>query len=317
VWSSPKAAGARARLAIGTMNFGKRTDEALSRKIIDHAAERGLDFLDTANVYNDGESERVVGRAVKGRREKFVIATKAGFGRVNGKAEGLSRSAVLAACDASLGRLGTDYIDIYYLHAPDHQTPIDDTLGGIKELLSSGKVRAWGVSNYASWQILEMFHLCDRDGIAHPVISQLIYNMLIRQLDHEYMRFAARYKIHTTIYNPVAAGLLSGKYKPGDEVRKGSRFDDNAMYQRRYWSERLLKLVGEYQEMAPDKNLLALAYAWTATRPGVDSILVGPASIEHLDAAIDGVARELSPELKKKIDETHNAYLGTDATYAR
>jgi aryl-alcohol dehydrogenase-like predicted oxidoreductase len=299
------------------MNFGKRIDEALSKRIIDHAAERGLDFLDTANVYNDGESERVVGRAVKGRREKFVIATKAGFGRINGRAEGLTRAAVLAACDGSLSRLSTDYIDIYYLHAPDHQTPIEETLGAIKEMLASGKIRTWGVSNYASWQVLEMFQLCDREGMARPVISQLIYNMLIRQLDYEYMRFAAKYALHTTIYNPVAAGLLSGKYKVGDAVRKGSRFDDNAMYQRRYWSERLLQLVADYQEMSPDKNLVALAYAWTATRPGVDSILIGPASIEHLDAAIDGVARNLSPELKKKIDETHNAYLGTDATYAR
>ncbi len=316
-WTSPKAAGARARLAIGTMNFGKRTDEALARRIIAHAEDRGLTFLDTANMYNDGESERIVGRAIKGRRDKFVVASKAGYGRVNGKAEGLSQASLVAACDASLSRLGTDYIDIYYLHAPDPKTPIEDSLAGIQKLLSANKIRAWGISNYASWQILEMFQDCEKNALVRPVISQVIFNLLIRQIETEYTRFAAKYELHTTVYNPMAGGLLSGKYKAGSDVLKGSRFDDNAVYQRRYWSDKLLDLVASYESLAPEKNLVALAYAWTAARPGIDSILVGPASIEHLDAAIDGCARELSPELVRKIDETHNAYLGTDATYAR
>jgi len=317
VWSQPKAAGARARLAIGTMNFGKRTDEPLAKRIIARAEERGLDFLDTANMYNDGESERIVGRAIKGRRDKFVVASKAGYGRVNGKAEGLSQASLLAACDASLSRLGTDYIDIYYLHAPDPKTPIEDSLAGIQKLLTSGKIRAWGISNYASWQILEMFHDCEKNGLVRPVISQVIYNLLIRQIEHEYTRFAGKYALHTTVYNPLAGGLLSGKYRPGADVLKGSRFDDNTVYQKRYWSEKLLELVATYEGLAPEHNLVALAYAWTAARSGIDSILVGPASIEHLDAAIDGVARELSPELMKKIDEAHHGYLGTDANYAR
>lgn len=317
VWSSPKQAGARARLAIGTMNFGKRTEEALALRIMARAEERGLVFLDTANMYNDGESERIVGRAIKGRRDKFAVASKAGYGRVNGKPEGLSQASLLAACDASLSRLATDYIDIYYLHAPDPKTPVEDTLAGIQKLLESGKIRAWGISNYASWQILEMFHVCEKNGLVRPVISQVIYNLLVRQIECEYTRFAAKYELHTTVYNPLAGGLLSGKYRPGADVLKGSRFDDNAVYQRRYWSDKLLELVATYEGLSPDRNLVALAYAWTAARPGIDSILVGPASIEHLDAAIDGCARELSGETARKIDEAHHAYLGTDATYAR
>jgi aryl-alcohol dehydrogenase-like predicted oxidoreductase len=316
-WSSPKPAGARAGLAIGTMNFGKRTDEATSQRIIALAEERGITFLDTANGYNDGESERVVGRAIRGRREKFVVASKVGYGRVNGKVEGLSRAAILAGCDGSLSRLGTDYLDIYYLHAPDPQTPIEESMAAMGELLDKKKIRTWAISNYASWQILEMFDICANSSMPRPILSQLIYNLLVRQLDYEYTRFAAKYRLHTTIYNPLAGGLLTGRYEPGTGVHKGSRFDDNTVYQRRYWSERLLEVVADYKSMAKNGDLVALAYAWTASRPGVDSILVGPASVEHLDAAVQGIQGEVPPEVLRKIDEAHRAYLGTDATYAR
>ena len=190
-------------------------------------------------------------------------------------------------------------------------------MAGIQKLLTSGKIRAWGVSNHSSWQILEMYQICDRSSFARPVISQVIYNLLIRQIEYEYTRFAGKYGLHTTVYNPLAGGLLSGKYRPGADVLKGSRFDDNNVYQKRYWSEKLLELVATYEGLAPEHNLVALAYAWTAARTGIDSILVGPASIEHLDAAIDASSLELSPELMKKIDDAHHGYLGTDATYAR
>jgi aryl-alcohol dehydrogenase-like predicted oxidoreductase len=162
-----------------------------------------------------------------------------------------------------------------------------------------------------------MFQACDRIGLARPVISQVIYSLLIRQIEYEYMKFAAKYRLHTTVYNPLAGGLLSGKYRRGADVAKGSRFDGNNMYRRRYMSDRLLELVETYQKLGSDMGLVALAYAWAAGRPAVDSILIGPASIEHLDAAIDGCAVVLPAELGKQIDEIHYAYLGTDATYAR
>ncbi len=316
-WTSPKALGGQAAIALGTMNFGKRIDEREAVRIIARAEEQGIDFLDTANVYADGESERIVGRAVAGRRDRFIIATKTGLNRVEGRPEGLARNRVLSACDASLTRLATDYIDVYYLHAPDPRTPIEDTLAALDKLLSEGKIRAWGVSNYASWQILEMFHLCDQMGLVRPVISQVIYNLLIRQIDHEYTRFAGKYRLHTTVYNPLAGGLLSGKYPPGSQWTRGSRFDDNAIYQRRYWSEKLLTLVESYRKLVPEMDLVKFAYAWTSHRPGVDSILVGPASVEHLDRAIEGCRETLPPELGKGIDEIHFAFVGTDANYAR
>jgi aryl-alcohol dehydrogenase-like predicted oxidoreductase len=305
------------RLTLGTMNFGGRTQEPEARAIIERAFERGIRVLDTANMYEEGESERIIGRAIAGRRDDFVLASKVGLGRVSGRSEGLGASAVSRACEASLARLGTDVLDVYYLHAPDPRTPITETLGAIKGLLDAGKIRAWGISNYASWQILEMFEVCQRIGLARPVMSQVIYNLLVRQIETEYTRFAASYQLHTTVYNPLAGGLLSGRYQPGSSIDKGSRFDGNARYQRRYWSERLLELTSRYAALAPEIGLLALSYAWLAQRPWVDSILVGPATVAHLDAAIDGVACTLPGALMKQIDETHYSHLGTDASYAR
>src|SRR5689334_11488275 len=174
-WIAPRAASAPPRIAVGTMNFGKRTSESEAQRIIAAAEEHGITLLDTANVYNEGESERVVGRAIQKRREAFLVASKVGLARRGKGTEGLDRARVVAACDESLERLATDYIDIYYLHAPDHQTPIENTLEGIRSLVDAGKIRSWAVSNYASWQILEMLHLCEKSGLAKPVMSQVMY----------------------------------------------------------------------------------------------------------------------------------------------
>jgi aryl-alcohol dehydrogenase-like predicted oxidoreductase len=316
-WTSLRSAASPPRGARGARYVGTRTAAADTQRIIAVAQERGITLLDTANVYNEGESERVVGRAIKKRRDAFLVASKVGLGRAGRGAEGLSKTRVVAACDESLERLGTDYLDVYYLHAPDHKTPIEDTLEGIGTLLEAGKIRSWAVSNYASWQILEMFHLCARSGLAKPVMSQVIYNVLIRQLEYEYFRFTSKYRLHSTIFNPLAGGLLSGKYSPGSQWESGGRFDANTMYQRRYWTERLLEVVATYQKVAAPMDLVTFAYAWVSGRPGVDSILIGPSSLEHLEAAVRGCQATLSPETRKLVDETHNAYLGSDATYAR
>jgi aryl-alcohol dehydrogenase-like predicted oxidoreductase len=316
-WRAPRTAAAPARIALGTMNFGKRTPEAEAQRIIAVAEERGITLLDTANVYNEGESERIVGRAIQKRRSSFLVASKVGLGRIGRGAEGLKKARVVAACEESLGRLGTDYLDIYYVHAPDHQTAPEDTLEGLSALLQAGKIRSWAVSNYGSWQILEMFQLCERSGLPKPVMSQVIYNVLIRQLEHEYFKFTAKYRLHSTVYNPLAGGLLSGKYRPGSRWEAGGRFDGSTMYQRRYWTERLLEVVATYEKMAAPMDLVTFAYAWVSGRPGVDSILIGPGSLEHLEAALRGCETTLSAELRKRVDETYYAYMGSDATYAR
>jgi aryl-alcohol dehydrogenase-like predicted oxidoreductase len=318
-WISPKtSAEAPTPLAVGCMNFGKRTSEAESQRVIRRAIERGLRFFDTANVYNDGESERVLGRALGKDRKDCFIATKVGLAGIPKKREGLSAAVVGKALDESLARLGTDYVDVYYLHAPDPEVPIEETVLAMKSALTSGKARAWGVSNYASWQMLEIDMLCDKHGAPRPAVSQMLYNLLIRQLEVEYFAFARRFPVHTTVYNPLAGGLLAGRHKEGP-VPAGSRFDKNGMYQRRYWSTRFFELVAAVGEIAKDEGMtmVDLSYAWVAGRPGVDSILLGPGDVEQLDAGIDGCAKRLSEGAKKRLDDLYLAFQGTDAKYAR
>ncbi len=318
-WTRPRDPSAKPLLAVGTMNFGKRTPEPESIRLVHHALDRGVTLFDTANAYVDGNAERILGKALAGRRDRALVATKVGFGRTAGKPEGLGRARVLAAIDESLGRLGMDFVDVYYLHVPDHGTPIEETLEAVEALIASGKIRSWAVSNYASWQILEMIQIAERRGMPRPVMSQVLYNVLIRQLDIEYFRFAKKYAIHSTVYNPLAGGLLSGKHAPSAEPPKGSRFDKNALYQRRYWTDGFFELASAYREVAENEGmtLVELAYAFLAATPGVDSILVGPGTLLHLDAAIEACAKVVSPEARRRMDEIHRDFQGTDASYAR
>jgi aryl-alcohol dehydrogenase-like predicted oxidoreductase len=304
--------GAPVSLALGCMNFGKRTPAAESERIIRRALERGVRVFDTANAYNDGESERILGRALRG--SEAIIATKVGFGRVAGKPEGLSRAAILRAADESRSRLGRDRIDVYYLHVPDHQTPITESLAAMAELRDKGAIGAVGVSNYAAWQILDMMSMGPR-----PAISQVMYNLLIREIDIEYVAFTRAHPIHTTVFNPLAGGLLTGRHARAGETEKGSRFDKNKLYLGRYWSDRFFDLVEAYRAVAADSglSLVELSYAWLAGQPHVDSILVGPGSVDHLDAAFDACEKVVSPEARARIDQIHRAYLGTESSYVR
>jgi aryl-alcohol dehydrogenase-like predicted oxidoreductase len=327
-WSTPKKPDAAPRLILGAMNFGKRTPEDEARRMVDRALEGGIPFIDTANAYVDGESERIVGRALRGRRDRAIVSTKVGLFRLGGRPdglvrtggrpEGLSRERILTACDESLGRLGTDYIDVYYLHVPSHETRIEESLAALAELHRAGKIRAWAVSNYASWQELEMISWCDREGAPRPIMAQQIYNLLVRQLDIEYFAFAAKYGLHTAVYNPLAGGLLTGRYAEG-EPPPGSRFDGNTMYLRRYWSERLRREVADYRELASSlgMSLVALSYAWLASRKGVDSIVIGPGTVQHLEDALDAATLCLDEDVLKRIDDLHRVHRGTDAVYAR
>jgi aryl-alcohol dehydrogenase-like predicted oxidoreductase len=311
--------GSPPQVALGTMNFGKRTPEAESERIVRRALERGIVVFDTANVYAGGSSERILGRALGRDREGVTVATKVGMNRVGKDVEGLSPEAMERALAGSLERLGTDHVDVYYLHAPDHATPIERTLDGLHALVESGRVRAWGVSNYAAWQILDIDGIADGRGLARPIVSQVLYNALHRQLDIEYVAFTRRHPIHTTVYNPLAGGLLSGAHTFDGAPEKGSRFDENAVYRRRYWTRTMFDRVDELRAVARDegRSLVDLSYAWVASRPDVDSILVGPASVEQLDQAIDAIARPLSGEAVARIDELGRAWSGTDTAYVR
>ncbi|WP_331107724.1 aldo/keto reductase [Archangium sp.] len=321
-WLVPRSPGPEAPpavVAVGTMNFGARTPAPEAARIVARALERGVPFFDTANSYGNGEAERLLGQTLRDRRAEVGLATKVGLARVRGKPEGLSGAQVTRALEDSLKRLGTEYVDVLYLHAPDPATPMEETLEAVHGLLRAGKVRHWGVSNHAAWRILELSGLSEARGLPRPALSQVLYNLLVRQVEVEYLPFTRRYPLHTTVYNPLAGGLLSGRHVAGAPIPSGSRFDGNRLYQRRYWSERLFELAGHLKTVAEAAglSLLELSYAWLAGRPGVDSVLVGPATVEHLDAALDACAKPLPPEVVAKADDVYREWLGTDATYAR
>lgn len=298
--------------ALGAMNFGKRTPPQEAKRILDRALDAGIDLVDTANAYGDGASERFLGEALRGRAR---IATKVGFA----KGDDLSPDRVRAACEASLGRLRVDSIDLYYLHVPDHRTPIEATLESVQKLIQDGKIRAWGVSNYASWQILEMRQLAERAGMPLPAVAQQLYNPLIRQLDIEYFRFVEKYPIHTTVYNPLAGGLLArAPAEPGAPAPRDGRFA-NPMYRRRYWRDGMHAATAALAAIAADEGLrlLELAYAFALHHPGVDSVLVGPGSLAHLEDALAARERRLSDEGEARVRAVYHELVGSDASYAR
>jgi aryl-alcohol dehydrogenase-like predicted oxidoreductase len=222
---------------------------------------------------------------------------------------------VVVSFDESLARLKTDFVDLYYLHVPDPKTPLTQTLEGVAQVLASGKAKAWGVSNFASWQVLELNALCDAQKVARPAVSQVIYNLLIRQLEVEYFAFARAHPIHTTVYNPLAGGLLAR----ASSAPSGSRIDKNPLYRKRYGAPALVAAAKRYAALAADCGLdpVSFSFAWLAGQGGVDSILSGPVTVAHLDAALDGAAKVLTPDVRVKIDELATELAGTDARYAR
>jgi aryl-alcohol dehydrogenase-like predicted oxidoreductase len=320
---APRSASTPAPLVLGCMNFGKRTPPAEAQRIVERALASGLTLLDTANAYGDGESERILGQILEtvlptlpdADRDKVLVATKVGWW----KKEGLRKERVIASLDESLARLKRDHVDLYYLHVPDHETPIEDTLEGIAAVLESGKARHFGLSNFASWQILEVFLACDKMKLPRPAVSQQLYNLLIRQLDLEYLRFAKKYGLHTTVYNPLAGGLLTDKRPSAPSSPAPGRFHKNPLYQRRYLSDVFLAAADELEQLARqhDLTLVQLAYAFLVNHPGVDSVLVGPGSLAHLDDAITARELTLDADTRQAIDTIHRRLTGTDASYAR
>lgn len=312
-------------LTLGTMTFGGRTPKDEALRIVARAHELGIVRFDTANMYESGASETILGEAVRPFRDHVQIATKVGAARRGKTSEGLSKARVLASCDESLARLRTDRVDLFYLHMPDKNVPIEETLSALGELLAAKKISAWGVSNHASWQIVELFITAKAMGLPTPVRAQQLYNVLVRQLDVEYFAFAKKYELPTEAYNPLAGGLLTAKHASPSSEKKGSRFDKNGLYERRYWSSVFFARRDELAHLAKgfDLSLVDLAYGFLASASGkndgagIDGVVVGPAHVSHLEVAATALARPLPPELVSEIEKLHLAWTGTDARYAR
>lgn len=282
------------RLSLGTMTFGSQTNEADSLKIMDYAFDRGINLFDTADVYNQGEGERIVGKGLKGRRDNILLATKVRNQMGNNPLDqGLSRRHLLSAVDASLKRLDTGYIDIYYLHAPDYDTGLEETLDTMTGLVRAGKIRYIGVSNYAAWQIADILAVCDKHSLIRPVVTQNVYNLITRGLEDELKPFLKAHNMGMIIYNPIAAGLLAGKHKPG-QPEGNTRFAINRQYYNRYWLGENFNALERLTKIAADRGmtLLQLAYKWCVYHGNVTSVLSGVSRPEQLSQNISAIEGE-------------------------
>ena len=266
------------RAAVGTMSFGKKVNAEEAALVVGCALENGINMLDTANWYNGGESERILGEILpQYDRSRIIVASKVAYCLKDGKtATDLSYNFIISAVEESLNRMNTDYMDICYFHAPDYDTPLEESLEAMDRLVKDGKVRCFGVSNYAAWQITDMIWRAQNAGFTAPVLTQNVYNMLSRSLDDELKPCLAEKEMGLVIFNPLAGGLLSGKHRMGKPT-EGTRFSENRMYFDRYWNEENFMAISSFESIAEDSvmSILELAIRWCLSQEHVTSMLLG------------------------------------------
>ena len=293
-------------LCLGTMMFGDRTDAAAARRIIGSAFDAGVNFIDTADVYAKGASESIVGPAIASNRRRWILATKVGNVMTQAPHDGgLSRRWIVQACDDSLQRLATDYIDIYYLHRDDTETPLAETVEAIGELLRAGKIRYFGVSNYRGWRIAEIVALCADLGVPQPVVCQPYYNAMNRMPEVEILPACDYYGIGVVPYSPLARGVLTGKYAPGADAPVDTRAGrkDRRMMETEFRAESLA-MAQTIKAHAANKGLSAaqFALAWVLANRIVSSIVCGPRTIEQWNDYLTAVGRTLDADDEALID---------------
>ena len=314
------------RLVLGTMTFGLQTDEETSIKILDTAAEAGINFLDTADVYplggglpTAGRTEEIIGRWLKGKREHFIIATKA-VGKVGPAPwdQGSSRKHILDAIDASLRRLGTDYVDLYQLHSDDASTPLDETLEALDTVVRAGKVRYIGVSNFLAYRLARALGRADVRHLTRFVSIQPRYNLLFREIERELLPLAQEEGLAVIPYNPLAGGLLTGKHKLAEGPTSGTRFTLGTAaerYQERYWHDREFNTVEELRTVADlaGLSLTTLALAWVLSNPIITAPIIGASRPEQLIDSLKAVEVKLHDNLKQKLNDITTEYRRGDA----
>ena len=314
------------RLCLGTMTFGLQTDETTAHAILDHAADGGVDFLDTSDAYplggdlpTRGITEEIIGRWLHGRRDRFIVATKCFV--PTGPAPfdaGNSRKHIMSAVEASLRRLQTDYIDLYQLHGFDKNTPIDETLSALDDLVHSGKVRYVGCSNFLTYQLVRAYGRSETLRLAKFDSVQPRYNLLFRQIEREMLPFCAEEGVGVIPYNPIAGGLLSGKHDRGAPPPEGSRFtlgQAGPMYAERYWHDREFDTVDALRKLADQAgvSLVTLAVAWVLANKAITAPIIGASRPGQLDPSLAAVDYDLDPELKRQLDDLTYEYRMGDA----
>jgi aryl-alcohol dehydrogenase (NADP+) len=315
------------RLCLGTMTFGLQCDEQTSVAILDAAVAGGVTFLDTADVYplggtleTVGRTEEILGRWLRGRRAEVVVATKCFFPTsARPWDRGSSRKHVLDAIDASLRRLGTDYVDLYQLHAPDPVTPIDETLRALEDVVRSGRARYVGCSNFLGWQVARALGRSDALGVVRFSSVQPRYNLLFRELERELFPLCEAEGLGVIPYNPIAGGLLSGKHRPAAPPPESGRFQlgtAGKLYQDRYWHDRMFSTVEAIRPLAREAglDLVTLAVGWVLANPAITAPIVGASRPAQLAASLAAVEKPLPADLKARLDELTTEYRRGDAT---
>ena len=303
-------------LALGTMAFGRWIDEQASAAIIEAALENGINFIDTANYYGKGqdtevpygtgESEEIIGRALKGRRDKIVLATKVGLNMGDGQNDrGLSRTHIMRQVEDSLKRLQTDYIDLYQVHRFDPNTPLEETLRALDDLVHQGKVRYIGCSNFAAWQIAKSHGISEKYNLAKFVSVQPQYNLLSREIETELLPFCESENVGVIVYSPLARGMLSGKYKTKGDFPPESRAAHGEKLINQYFTDQNFEKVQRYQNLADENNvsLSQFAMSWILNQPAVTSALLGASKVYHVTEAAKISDWVWPEELKNKVND--------------
>ncbi|MFT6437282.1 MAG: aryl-alcohol dehydrogenase-like predicted oxidoreductase [Candidatus Azotimanducaceae bacterium] len=295
------------QLCLGTMMFGGKTEEPESARMIDHAIEQGINFIDTADVYAGNESERIVGNALASgnKRENIILATKFNFAHpADINAKGLSRRHVISACDASLKRLKTDWIDLYQMHRCNSAIPIDETLRALDDLVRAGKIRYIGGSMFPSWKMVESLWVAKELGLNRIICEQPAYHLLDRTAEREVIPAAQSFGLAVIPWGPLCGGLLSGKYSRDSSV-EGARWQDGKDNANRRTTERTWAVLDLLQEMANDKDcsMSQLALAWNMAQPGVTAPIIGPRTFEQVADNLGAVNVVMTTEDFDRIDE--------------
>lgn len=313
-------------MCLGTMTFGFQCDEETSSAIMDRAFDGGVTFFDTADVYplgggheRVGRTEEIVGKWLEGRRDRVILATKC-FGRM-GQPKwdgGNSRKHILDAIDGSLRRLGTDYIDLYQLHQYDPETPIDETLRALEDVVRAGKVRYVGCSNFLAYQLARSLGRSEAMGVVRMDSVQPRYNLLFRQIERELLPLCLEDGVGVIPYNPIAGGMLTGKHKRDTGPTEGTRFTLGTAasnYQNRYWHDRQFDTVEQLLPIAAEAGmpLATLATAWVMANPAVTAPIIGASRPQQLDDTLAAAEVALDPSLMARLDELTHEYRWGDA----
>ncbi|MCB1497716.1 MAG: aldo/keto reductase [Bauldia sp.] len=292
------------QLCFGTMSFGGDADEAESGRLYAACRNRGINFFDTADAYSMGRSEEILGRLIAGERDNLIISSKC-FNPMSDDINGggANRRHIATAVEASLKRLGTDRLDILFMHQWDARVPLEETLRALEKLFRDGKVLYLGASNYAAWQVAKGLGISERRGWPRFDVLQPMYNLVKRQAEAEILPLALAEKLAVMPYSPLGGGLLTGKYTSADGDASGSRLVTDPMYKSRYREDWTRDVAGSFANFARERGFhpVSLAVAWVGAHPAITCPIIGARSVEQLVPSLDSVDVDMTPELRREI----------------